>query len=188
MSRRRIVLAAAASVLCSCAGTAAQKPVEMLDEHTGMTVATLPAPVELREREIRIPGSRPSVAYLGPVEWDRMGSITYGLWVQVAPARDSSLADIHLPGELTVMLDDGALELQPMVAPALGREPYGKVAPWGQTGYFSLSVHDLRRLAASSTMTLRCQAAGGSSLQFKAFGDPRPAFAKYLESRRVTDD
>lgn len=160
----------------------------MLDEHTGMTIAALPEPIELSEREIRIPGSRPSVAYLGPVEWDRMGSITQGLWVQVAPGRDRNLGDIHLPGDLAVLLDDGALELQPMVAPTLGREPYSKLAPWGQTGYFSLSVHDLKRLAASSTLILRCQASNGSSVLFRAYGDPRATLTKYLESRQVTGD
>jgi hypothetical protein len=188
MSRRCIVLAAAAYVLCSCAGAPAQKPVEMLDEHTALTVAALQAPVELRLREIQIPGARQSVAFLGPVEWNQMGSITHGLWVQVAPAGDKVLADIRLPGRLAVILDDGALELQPMVAPALGREPYRKVAPWGQMGYFALSVHDLKRLAASSRLALRCQAGNGSSVLFTAFEDTRPAFAAYLVSRQITGD
>jgi hypothetical protein len=188
MSRRRIVLAGAAYVLCGCAGTSAQKPVEMLDEHTAMTVAALQAPVELRLREIQIPGTRQSVAFLGPVEWDQMGSITHGLWVQVAPAGGKVLPDIHLPGQLAVILDDGALELQPMIAPALGREPYRKVAPWGQTGYFALSVHDLKRLAASSRLALRCLTGNGSSVLFTAFDDTRPTFMKYLVSRQITGD
>jgi hypothetical protein len=188
MSRHRIVPAGALFVLCGCASGPPQKPVEMLDEHTGMTVAALQAPVELSQREILIPGTRPSVAYLGPVEWDQMGSITHGLWVQVAPARDEVLADIRLPGELAVILDDGALELQPMAAPAPGSEPYRRVAPWGQTGYFSLSVHDLKRLAASSRLALRCQADNGSSVLFTAFGDTRTALTKYVESRQITGD
>ncbi len=188
MSRRCIVLASAATVLCGCAGSAAQKPVEMLDEHTAITVAALQAPVELRLREIQIPGSRQSVAFLGPVEWDQMGSITHGLWVQVAPAGDKVLADIRLPGQLAVILDDGVLELQPMVAPALGREPYPKVAPWGQSGYFALSVHDLKRLAASSRLALRCLTGNGSSVLFTAFVDTRPTFTNYLVSRQITGD
>jgi hypothetical protein len=188
MSRPRIVFAAAATVLCGCAGSPAQKPVEMLDEHTAMTVAALQEPVELRLREIQIPGTRVSVAFLGPVEWDQMGSITQGLWVQVAPAGGKDLADIHLPGQLAVILEDGVLELQPMVAPALGREPYRKVAPWGQAGYFALSVHDLKRLAASSRLALRCQTGNGSSVLFTAFEDTRPTFTKYLASRRITGD
>jgi hypothetical protein len=188
MSRRRIVLAVAAYVLCGCAGTPAQKPVEMLDDHTGVTVAVLQAPIELRQREIQIQGTRPSIAFLGPVEWDQMGSITHGLWVQVAPAGGQVLADIRLPGGLSVILDDGALDLQPMVAPALGTEPYRSVAPWGQTVYFSLGVHDLKRLAASSGLALRCVAGDGSSVLFTAFGDTRATFTKYLESRQITGD
>jgi hypothetical protein len=188
MSRHRFVLAAAVCVLCGCAGTPAQKPVEMLDEHTGMTVAALQAPVALSQREILIPGTRPSVAYLGPVEWNQMGSFTHGLWVQVAPAPDKVLADIRLPGVLAVILDDGELELQPMVAPALGHEPYGRGAPWGQTGYFTLSVHDLKRLAVSSKLALRCRAGDGSSVLFTAFGDTRAMLTKYLESRQITGD
>jgi hypothetical protein len=188
MSRHRIVLTAAVCVFCGCAGTPAQKSVEMLDEHTGMTVAALQAPVELSQREILIPGTRPSVAFLGPVEWNQMGSITHGLWVQVAPAGGKVLADIGLPGVLAVILDDGALELQPMVAPALGHEPYSRVAPWGQTGYFSLSVHDLKRLAVSSKLALRCRDGDGSSVLFTAFGDSRAALTRYLESRQITGD
>jgi hypothetical protein len=188
MSRHRIDLAGVLFLLCGCAGLPTQKPVEMLDQHTGMTVAALQAPVALSQREILIPGTRPSIAYLGPVEWDQMGSITHGLWVQVAPARDKVLADIRLPGNYAVILDDGALELQPMAAPALGTEPYQRVAPWGQTGYFGLSVHDLKRLAGSSRLALRCQADNGSSVIFTALGDTRAILTRFLESQKITGD
>ena len=31
---------------------------------------------------------RISFAYLGPVEWDNMGDVRYGLWVHLVPGND----------------------------------------------------------------------------------------------------
>jgi hypothetical protein len=186
MSRHFPWLATAICLLCGCAAAPAQDPVEMLDQRTGMTVAGLKNPIVLAEREILIIGTRPGFAYLGPVEWDQMGSITYGLWIHVATGTGKPLADIHRAAAVTVVLDNGALELQSADAPPLGREPYPPVASWGQTAYFRLSVHDLQRLAASPHLALRFAATDGSTALYTASEDTRAVLGKYLQSRGLT--
>jgi hypothetical protein len=160
----------------------------MQDERTGMTVAALQQPLELVQQEVIVIGGRPGFAYLGPVEWDRMGAITHGLWLHLAPGQDQPLADIGNPATLALILDDGALELHPAAVPALAREPYRPAVPWGQSAYYSLTVHDLRRLAASPRLTLRCRAANGSTVSFTTSADPRPLLLAYLEARHITGD
>lgn len=165
-----------------------QQPVELLDDRTGITVAALRRPIELTQREVVAVGRRPSFAYLGPVEWNRMGSFTQGLWLHLAPGQDQPLADMRDGATLELDLDDGLLPLHPAAAPTLGREPYQPAVPWGQTGYFSLSVHDLRRLAASARLTLRCNAADGSRVSFTNAADARPELQAYVQSRALTGD
>ena len=175
-------------MLAACTGMQVQQPVELLDDRTGITVAALQRPIELTQREIVAVGKRPSFAYLGPVEWNRMGSFTEGLWLHLAPGQDQPLADLHDGAAPELELDDGPLELHPAAVPALGREPYQPAVTWGQTGYFSLSVHDLRRLAASARLTLRCSAADGSRVSFTNSVDPRPQLQAYVQSRALTGD
>src|ERR1700739_3861203 len=93
-------LAVAASWLAACGGESSIKPAEVLDERTGMTVGTLDKPIELVQGSPSSPASdrRLSFAYLGPVEWDNMGNIAYGLWIHVAPGNDWRFEDIQVPG------------------------------------------------------------------------------------------
>ncbi len=188
MSRRFPGLTAAICLFCGCAGTQALKPVEMLDDRTGMTLAGLRGPIELVRPEVPVAGRRLSTAYLGPVEWNRMGTITHGLWVHLAQGNDAPLADMRGPGALSVTVDDGAFELRLIQAPVSGRELYRPVVPWGQTAYFDLSVPDLRRLAASSRLVLHCAAVDGSTVLFSATGSTGAVFGEYLQSRGLTGD
>ena len=188
MSRLRVPALLLACLAGACTGPQVRQPVEMLDERTGMTVAALPQPLQLVQREVIVVGRRPSFAYLGPVEWNRMGSITQGLWLHLAQGQDQPLADIKGRETLSLSLDDGALELRPATAPALGTEPYRPPVPWGQSAYYGLTVHELRRLAASSHIVLRCLAADGSTVSFTTPADPRPQLQAYLKSRTLTGD
>ena len=81
--------------MAGCAGQATVKPVEALDEHTGVTVGALKEPIELlpsAQIATLSFGKRPNFAYLGPVEWNRSGDLSYGLWVHVVPGNDGSPA------------------------------------------------------------------------------------------------
>src|SRR5580704_13370130 len=159
----RIPVILLAGLMAGCAGQSSIKPVEALDERTGVTVGALKQPIEL------LPGlqdaalnfrKRATFAYLGPVEWNRSGALSYGLWIHIAPGNDRQPpGDIHASGAAALILDDGPLSLSLMEAPKLGREPYRPVASWGQTAYFGLDAGMLRRMAASSKLELDVRAA-----------------------------
>jgi hypothetical protein len=190
------LLAIALLMLLSACGTpAAIKPVEYLDDRTAMTVGSLKEPIELVPsihqgtlHLITNLAKRTSFAYLGPVEWDRSGSIVYGLWVHIAPGTDRPIADIRSNAALTIVLDNGTRVLTPIDAPQLGRGAYQPVASWGQTAYFELTVEMLKQMAASEKLELDVRAADNSVVNFVATGDTRETLANYLHSRGITGD
>lgn len=184
------------TVLLSACGTpSAIKPVEYLDDRTAMTVGSLKQPIELvpsvRQGGLHVItnlGKRLSFAYLGPVEWDRSGSIVYGLWVHIAPGTDRPIADIRSNAAVTIVLDNATRVLRPIDAPQLGRGAYQPVASWGQTAYFELTVELLKQMAASEKLQLDVRATDDSMVNFVASGDTRETLTGYLHSRGITDD
>jgi hypothetical protein len=182
-------------LLNGCASQSAIKPVEYLDDRTAMTVGSLKEPIELvpsvRQGGLHVITNltkRLSFAYVGPVEWDRSGSIVYGLWVHIAPGTDQAVADIRSEGALTVVLDSGNRILTPIDAPQLGRGAYQPVASWGQTAYFELTVEMLKQMASSEKFELNVRAAGDSTVNFVASGDTRATFTDYMHARGITGD
>jgi hypothetical protein len=182
-------------LLSACGTPSAIKPVEYLDDRTAMTVGSLKEPIELvpsihqgRLHLITNLAKRTSFAYLGPVEWDRSGSIVYGLWVHIAPGTDRPIADIRSNAALTLVLDNGTRVLTPIDAPQLGRGAYQPVASWGQTAYFELTVEMLKQMAASEKLELDVRATDNSVVNFVTTGDTRETLTNYLHSRGITDD
>ena len=178
-----------AGLLAGCAGETAIKPAEMLDERTGVTVGALKEPMEFIESSPNaVPGgsNRTSFAYLGPVEWDRSGDLSYGLWVHVAPGTDAPVGDLHVEGAVTLMLDDGPVVLSRMDPPA-GGGPYRPVASWGQTAYLDLDVALLKRMAASGMLTLRFRGVGAAAVDFTPTHETRATLLNYLRARGITD-
>jgi hypothetical protein len=190
-----IVLGLVIVLLSACASQSSIKPVEYLDDRTAMTVGSLKEPIELvpslRQGGLHVITNltkRLSFAYIGPVEWDRSGSIVYGLWVHIAPGNDRPIADIRSAAALTIVLDNGTRVLSPIDAPQLGRGAYQPVASWGQTAYFELTVEMLKQMAASEKLELNVRAADDSVVNFVASGDTRATLTDYLHSRGITDD
>jgi hypothetical protein len=183
------------AILSACASQSSIKPVEYLDDRTAITVGSLKEPIELlptaHQSGVHVLNSlrnRVSFAYLGPVEWDRSGSIVYGLWVHIAPGNDQPLADIRSSAALTLILDSGPQVLTPVDAPQLGRGAYQPVASWGQTAYFELPLEMLKQMAASEKLQLDVRAADNSVVNFAASADTHQALTAYLHSRGVTGD
>jgi hypothetical protein len=177
--------------LAGCASQSNTKPVEVLDERTGETLGALKEPIELvpsAEHAALTAGKRTSFAYLGPIEWDRMGTITYGLWVHIAPGNDQPAGNIRAPSAIELVLDDGPVSLSPMEAPKLAHDPYRQVASWGQTAYFDLTPEALKRMAASRKLELTVGATDGSTLSFNPSRDTRAALTQYIKARGITDD
>jgi len=195
--RLPLIAVVVSSVLMNACGTPGSiKPVEYLDDRTAMTVGSLKEPIELvpslRQggglRIITNIGKRVSFAYLGPVEWDRSGSIVYGLWVHIAPGNDRPIADIRSNAAITIVLDNGTRVLTPIDAPQLGRGAYQPVASWGQTAYFELTVEMLKQMAASQKLELNVRAADDSIVNFVASGDTRETLSDYMHARGITAD
>jgi hypothetical protein len=182
---------AAAVFLAACTGKSSIKPEEVLDERSGMTVGALQSPIELVESAAyaTLPeGRRASFAYLGPVEWDSSGDITYALWLHVAPGNDKPVGDIRSPGAVTMVLESGSEALTPVEPPSVGLGPYKPVASWGQTGYFGLDAATLRRMAASGSIKLEFQGADRSEVEFLTSRDNRDTLVKFMQARGITAD
>lgn len=180
-----VILCLSLALLWGCASESSIKPAESLDERTGMTVGSLEKPLELvQSGQIAFtPETRMSFAYLGPVEWDSMGTITYGLWVHLAPASDWQFDDIKTPGTVALALDDGVMPLKLAQPPAPARGPYRPVASWGQTAYFELDLETLKRMASSRKIELDFKAAGGTTVHFAAAPDARETLLRYVHAR-----
>ncbi|MGA2191074.1 MAG: hypothetical protein ABSH33_21360 [Steroidobacteraceae bacterium] len=180
-----------AGLLAGCATQSSIKPSESLDERTGVTVGALQEPIEFVETfqtPVAGNGKRTSFAYLGPVEWDRSGDITYGLWVHVAPGSDRQVGDIRSQGAVTLILDDGPVVLSPMEAPNVGSGPYKPIASWGQTQYFGLDVAMLKRLAGSEKLSLSFRGVDQSNVDFAPMHETRATLQKFTQARGITDD
>ena len=179
-----------AGLLSGCALSTPQ-PVEILDERTGMTLGTLKEPLELMpsaQDAALVSGKHLSFAYIGPVEWNRSGASSYGLWVHLVPGIDGQAVDIHAPGTINLVLGDGPLDLTLIQEPRLAHAPYRQVASWGQTAYFALAPQDLRRMAASPYLKLEVRAANGARMSFSPTGDSSTVLKQYVESRGITGD
>jgi len=176
-----------AGFMAGCTMQSSIKPAEVLDERTGMTVGALRKPIELIQSAPNMaapaPGRHISFAYLGPVEWDNMGNLSYGLWVHLAPGNDWQFGDIRTPGAITLTLDDGATVLSAIEPPKLGQTPYRPVASWGQTAYFDLNVQLLKRMAASREIELDFKADRPAPVRFTADRDARETLMSYLHAR-----
>ncbi|HEV7611850.1 MAG TPA: hypothetical protein VGO37_08255 [Steroidobacteraceae bacterium] len=179
------------SLAAGCASQSSTKPVEILDQRTGMTVAALKEPIEFvpgAQTAAIISRKRSSFAYVGPVEWNRSGALSYGLWVHIVPGIDPQPGDIHAAAALTLRLQDGTLDLSLIEAPKLGVDPYRQVVSWGQTAYFGLTPEALRRMAASPTLQLDVRAADGSIMSFSPTQAPSSILTRYVQSRSITGD
>jgi len=179
-----VILYLSLALLPGCGSEGSIKPAESLDEHTGMTVGSLEKPLELVQggQSAMTPEPHVSFAYLGPVEWDNMGAITYGLWVHLVPANDWQFDDIKTPGTVVLALDGRGQPLKLEQPPAATRGPYRPVASWGQTAYFELDLDTLKRMASSRDIELVFKSAG-TPVRFAAAPDAHETLTRFLHAR-----
>jgi hypothetical protein len=180
----------AVAVLSGCGAEPPIKvrPVERLDEQSALTIAVLESPITFIATGAQVFAKKVSMAYAGPVEWDRAGNISYSLWLELAPTDDQHFKDITEPKSVTFLLDDGPLNLRIGEAPKMGQQPYQSAASWGQIVYFDLSMDDLKRLAATKTLRIRMRRIGGIDVDFEPNGETQTVLTAYLNGRLVTGD
>ena len=175
-------------LLSGCSALSSTRPAEVLDERSGMTVGRLQEPIELVQRAPNaelVSGRRTSFAYLGPVEWDRSGDISYGLWIHVAPGNDRQVDDIHSPGAVTLKLDGDKLVLSPIEAPEVGMGPYRPIASWGQSGFFEVNATMLNRMAACEKLGVELRAVDKSVVDFVPSHETRTALTRFVRARGI---
>ena|SRR5579862_906163 len=179
-----LALGAAFGLAAGCASDSSIRPAEAQDERTGMTIGSLEKPIELLQgsQGLATAERRPSFAYLGPIEWDSMGAISYGLWIHLAPGNDWRFDDIKAQGGAALTLDDGTVALSVMDPPRLAHGTYQAVASWGQTAYFNLDLALLRRMAASDRIELDFKA-GETVVRFSAPPNTHALLLQYLHAR-----
>jgi hypothetical protein len=190
MRARWFLLALLLGLLWACTGGSARKPDEVLDERTGITWAALPQPLQFVQGAQSAVVSRiqPSFAYLGPVEWNRSGDLSYSLWVHVVPGSDRQVGDIRDDGAIALMLDDGPLTLNVGEAVKVGRAPYKRIASWGQTAYFRIDAKGLIRLAASHKLIVDIRGTDGTAVPFNTAEDAHAILSEYLRVRNIIAD
>lgn len=191
MRQALIPLALLVVWLAGCETQSSVKPVETLDERTGVTVGALKEAIELvpsTQNAVLSLRRRATFAYIGPVELDRAGTISYSLWIHIAPGNDHQPADIHSPGALTLVLDDASFVLSAIDGPQLGHDPYQGAVAWGQTAYFNLDVGMLKHMATSRKLDLDVRATKGSIIHFAPTLDTRPVLTQFLQARGITGD
>jgi hypothetical protein len=179
------------SLLAGCATRPAS--IEVLDETTGMTAGALPQPIAFSETDVfdlLDPNPKQaSIVYLGPVEWDRSGDLTYVLWIQLAPGVGGHRLDnLHASGAVTLQLDDGSLVLSAVDYSKVGSTPYRLIQPVGQTAYFLVNVATLQRMAASQKVVLRLRAADLTKVDFVPIVPPRDVIKQFIQDRGIASD
>ncbi len=183
------LLLAGAWLGCGCA--LRSPPTQFLDQRTGASVAALPQPLEFVQGVdggASAVGQRPSFAYVGPVQWDRSGVLSYALWIHIAPGERGRVGDLRAAGALTVLLDDGAITLAPAADIPEGRSPYRPVVAWGQSAYFALDTATFVRLAASRRLTLAVAGAAGGIMSFAPTRDPHPTLVQAARAWGISAD
>jgi hypothetical protein len=191
MSLRSLQSAVMLVFLAGCATQPAS--VEVLDESTGMTAGALPEPIAFSETyvfDLLDPNPKQaSMAYLGPVEWDRSGDLTYVLWIQLAPGVGGHRLDnLHASGAVTLRLDDGPIVLSAVDYSKVASTPYRLIQPIGQTAYFLVNVATLQRMAASQKVVLSLRAADLTKVDFVPIVQPRDAIRQFIEDRGIAAD
>jgi hypothetical protein len=177
------------ALLTGCATQASITPIERQDEATGMTYAAMARPLAFVEKgifDLLGPEKQSSYVYLGPVEWDRAGAITYLLWVQMAPGVGGHrIGDLREPGTLRLQLDDGSVVLSAVTIPVAEPGPYRPIAPVGQLTYFAADEALLRRIAASPTLALKVRSADLTVVDFAPIQETRVALERFILERGI---
>ena len=186
MSQRWIQSMVLLPLLAGCTGI---HSIEILDEKTGMTAGALDKPVAFMETGIfdlvDPTPKQATIAYLGPVEWDRSGELTYVLWLQIAPGVGGHrIDDITLRGAVDLELDDGPMVLSVMDF-SKASSPYRPILPIGQTAYFQLDATLLKRMAASRKMVLNLRASDLTRVDFVPIDPPRVALEQFIHDRDI---
>lgn len=189
LHRFSLPLALSCCCLASCASDPSVPSVELFDERTALTMVAMPQPLAFAEagiEDVLVPDKQPTLVYVGPVEWDRSGVLTYALWMQVAPGVGGQrMDDILAHGAVRMTLDDGAVELSAKKQPVLGNSPYVPIPPVGQTAFFPIDLALLQRMAASKHLALTLRTADLNTADFLPLQATPETLQQFMADRGI---
>ena len=166
--RNTAPLAATLGVLiAACATTSPTEVLEQLDERTGVTVTSLPAPLEFYSPRPERGLQAASFAYLAPFEVNRMGQRDTYLWLSVvrgAEERGDPPAARAAPPAVRITADAETLEPAFVSANArelgMGQPVYRRPADWVGETYYAVTPQQVAQMAAANVLVLELHTEG----------------------------
>ena len=182
----------ATAVVTGCASVPQDKPLrERLDDATGATVTTLERPMAFyRERPMLAANARDYI-YIGPVEVNRSGELTYMLWATYASTIDRGRGSgLRVPARAYLMLDGTPLELTAANRPAHRRQALGEwlyVAPivGGNRVLYDLTRAQVVAITSASDLGLVTEQEDGATAEFEAWRDSTAELARFSRYLQV---
>lgn len=162
MKRLRLpLLAAALTVLASCASNPSSLTREFLDTGTGVTVTASQVPLVLYRDNPSAAAYARNMIHLGPIEINRSGEYRYFLWVAIwntlqweddFPSRDGFETIV-----ITVDSESMALDVAGWTPAAIDTSApvYLKPVASASEAYYPLTVDQIRFIAQARDVTLR---------------------------------
>jgi hypothetical protein len=199
MHLRSVQTVLVALLLQACASVSqfSPKSVDVLDPRSGVTLGVMPEPLAFIETGVfhgkapgkAVPDKQPGIVYLGPVERDRSGQFTYGLWVQVVPGEGGHLLDdIRARGAVSLKLDDGLVTLAPVDLPEIEGSPYPDEPFVSQAAYFAVDVPTLKRMEDTQKIVLSLRTPFLTTVDFIPKHETHTALQQYLHDRGIAGD
>ncbi len=188
-------LAAALSLLvAACSTTSATHVREQLDERTGVTVTSLPAPLEFYSAQPAAGLQAASFAYLAPLEINRMGQRNIYVWLSVlrGAEEDGDAADAMMHGPFDLRIVAGSDTVVPAFVSAearelgLGQPVYQRPAQWVGEAFYAVTLQDIARMAAAAdTMAIELSARRDEPRRYDAWKVDPGRLRAFAERIRV---
>ncbi len=154
-------------LLSSSALCVAAKPpvVEKLDELTGVTITHSRTPLVLSPYTISKPSRDQDYVELGAIEVNRMGKLSYFLWLGVSDIAVLEVEERQPPEyeSIALVLDDESLHLDfagwTQAAIGAGEPVYKKFYRSSVDVYYPVTLEQIRKLASAESVKVRTQGA-----------------------------
>ncbi|HSC08945.1 MAG TPA: hypothetical protein VLD59_19125 [Steroidobacteraceae bacterium] len=170
-------LATLGLLVAACATTTPTEVREALDEHTGVTVTSMPAPLEFYSPQPERGLQAASFAYLAPLEVNRMGQRDTYLWLSVvrgSEGRGEPIAARPAPPAVRISVDEDILEPAFVSANAhdlgMGRAVYERPAHWVGEAYYAVTPQQVTQMAAANVLSLELRTAGEEPRRYDLSG------------------
>jgi len=181
---RSIAPLAALIGLTACAGQ--PPPVHSRLDASGITVVTLVDPLVVARPVADLAAGTRDYAYLGPVEVNRMGELSYFLWVGLASTIDRERVNAVPEAAETLVV---IVDQQPMTLALeiwqhdLESPPYAAAAPLYATLSARTTLDQIRRIAAAASVEIHIVSTTGAVRRYRHWQGVWPAWSLIGDAR-----